>query len=109
MLESTENLHIVEGLVAEIRTSGGRLRGVRLADGREECYDDPAGFAQRHAPGLTKVAGEHFRRVRYFATGVVGAWAIRDSYPEGRVRVPLRIEPRGIVEPFAWLVEQLKV
>ena len=33
----------------------------------------------------------------------------RDMVPGvGRVMAPLRIEPRGIVEPFEWVVRRLK-
>jgi hypothetical protein len=46
------------------------------------------------------------RRFRFFAAGVAGAVAMQNGLG-GRMAVPLRIEPRGIVEPFSWLVEQL--
>jgi hypothetical protein len=38
---------------------------------------------------------------------MAGACAYRDVAGVGRVRVPLRVEPRGIVEPFHWLVQQV--
>jgi hypothetical protein len=39
------------------------------------------------------------------ASGVAGACAQRNIGGDERIRVPLRVEPRGIVEPFSWLVE----
>lgn len=77
------------------------------ADECEECFCDPAGYAQKHAPGLWQGCQERLKNVRFFAAGVAGACAFRQGR-EGRTRVPLRIEPRGVIEPFEWLVSQLK-
>lgn len=78
------------------------------ADDCESCFDDPTQFAQRHAPGLWRHCQERFRRHKFFASGVAGACGMRNIGPVERVRVPLRIEPRGIVEPFAWLIESVR-
>jgi len=78
------------------------------ADRCEECFDDPAAFARRHAPGLWQHCQQQFRHHRFFASGVAGACAYRWFPSEGRKCVPLRIEPRGVVEPFEWLVNQIK-
>ncbi|MDY0169265.1 MAG: hypothetical protein RBS80_22165 [Thermoguttaceae bacterium] len=77
------------------------------ADQCEECLEDPTEFARRHAVGLWQQCRERFRCHRFFAAGVAGACATLDSVTDGRVLAPLRIEPRGIVEPFYWLLEQL--
>jgi Double-GTPase 2 len=77
------------------------------ADEWEECFDNPAGFAAAHAPGVWQHAQERFRNVKFFATGVAGGCAYRVTR-EGRIRVPLRVEPRGILDPFEWLMSQLK-
>jgi hypothetical protein len=77
------------------------------ADECERCFDDPAEYARQHVPGLWQFCRERFRNVHYFASGVAGACAVRNIPYEGRLRVPLRIEPRGITEPFEWLVKQL--
>jgi hypothetical protein len=76
------------------------------ADECEDSFDDPAGFARARAPGFWRQCQERFRNYRFFAASVTGGCAFRTTR-EGRVRVPLRIEPRGIVEPFEWLVKQL--
>lgn len=76
----------------------------------DECsssaFDSPDEFARRHAPGLFRTCRERLRKHGFFATGVVGCCAHRNTM-SGRVQVPLRIEPRGIVEPFEWLVGQM--
>jgi hypothetical protein len=77
------------------------------ADECEECFDDPPRFAESHAPRFWRHCRDRFENYRFFAVGVAGACAYRPTR-HGRVRVPLRIEPRGIVEPFEWLVRQLK-
>lgn len=78
------------------------------ADDCESCFDDPEAFARRHAPGLWRQCQERLKNHRFFAAAVAGACAVRNVAGEDRVRVPLRIEPRGIVEPFAWMIEQFK-
>lgn len=70
------------------------------------CFDDPNDFAKKHAPGLWQLCEQRLARYAFFATGVAGACAHRLEL-DGHVQVPLRVEPRGIVEPFQWLVEQL--
>ncbi len=76
------------------------------ADECEDCFANPRAYAQAHAGGLWQLCRERFKLTEFFAAGVAGgcAWKLTRH---GRLRVPLRIEPRGIVEPFEWLVEQL--
>jgi GTPase SAR1 family protein len=74
------------------------------ADQCDECMDNPAEYAQHHAAGLWQQCQQRFPLHKFFATGVSGACAKRESMTEGRVNVPLRIEPRGITEPFKWLL-----
>ena len=76
------------------------------ADECERCFEDPLHFASQHTPGLFQLVRERLTRHRYFAVGVAGTTGHRNEF-FGRVHVPLRIEPRGIVEPFQWLVESL--
>ena len=63
-------------------------------------------FAKKHTPGLWQHCQERLRRFRFFASGVAGAVAMQNGLG-GKMQVPLRIEPRGIIEPFGWLIEQL--
>lgn len=77
------------------------------ADQIPKCLEDPTAFAKDHATGVWQHCRERFRRHQFFASGVAGACGWRLS-SEGRVRVPLRVEPHGIIEPFRWLMESLK-
>lgn len=78
------------------------------ADQCEECFVDSSAYARSHATGLWQHCQERFAVHRFFSAGVAGSCAFREIPGYGRIRVPLRIEPRGIVEPFAWLVEKIK-
>ena len=75
-------------------------------DQAEACRDDPTGFAKNHATGLWRHCQQRFSNHRFFAASAVGACAWHESARQGRRRVPLRVEPHGIIEPFEWLVEQ---
>jgi len=77
------------------------------SDQTEMCFQHPEEHARQHAPSLWKLCQSRFRCVEYFATGVAGACAYRMVFPRDRVRIPLRVEPRGIVEPFEWMVGAL--
>jgi hypothetical protein len=78
------------------------------ADQCDEALDDPEGFAQRRAAGLWRYCQTRFRRHKFFAASVAGNCAFRESPYRGREPVPLRIEPRGLLEPFCWLIKELK-
>ncbi len=93
------------------KNTGWRNRPVALvftkADQCEHCFEDPVAFARRHTPGLVQQCGERLKRHQIFAVGVAGAVGVYNE-PHGRVHVPLRIEPRGIVEPFQWLLGEVE-
>jgi hypothetical protein len=76
------------------------------ADECDECFADPAAFASRHTPGLVQQAKKRLGNHRYFAVGISGDTATRNEH-HSRVKVPLRVEPRGIVEPFQWMLDQM--
>ncbi len=76
------------------------------ADQCDGCFADPVAFAKHRTPGLWKQCQQRLRRYRFFASSVAGVCMFEVSR-EGRYRVPLRVEPRGITEPFVWLIHQL--
>jgi hypothetical protein len=77
------------------------------ADECESAFENPAAFVQHHAAGLHQLLHERFRKFDFFAVGVAGACATRYVRGQGCIPVPLRIEPRNIVEPFEWMVKHL--
>ena len=78
------------------------------ADRCDWAYESPDEFARRYVPGLWRQCREQLKRHQFFATSVAVVATAIDAYNE-RVNVPLRIEPHGVVEPFAWVAEQLAV
>jgi hypothetical protein len=76
------------------------------ADETESCFEDPQLYAKKHTPGLWQQCQDRFPHHRFFASGVAGACTVRVGLGGIRQRVPLRIEPRGTMAPFRWLIEQ---
>ena len=74
------------------------------ADQCEECFENPSEFAKKHAAGLWLQCQERFSNYKFFACSVAGSCAACDAFAEGQIRVPLRIEPRGVTNPFEWLI-----
>jgi hypothetical protein len=106
-------------LLTELREEKGkrgrRLRGrdrrplalvLTKADTCPTCAEDPREFAEAHAGTLLSDCQSRFPNTEVFASSVAGACAYREIYG-AKQRVPLRIEPHGIVEPFGWLLTQL--
>lgn len=77
------------------------------ADLTERCFDDPVLFARRHMPGLLQHARERFPRSHFFAAGVAGAVGYRRHSSGARLCFPLRVEPRGIIDPFRYLLREM--
>ncbi|NIP86418.1 MAG: hypothetical protein GTO03_12950 [Planctomycetales bacterium] len=79
------------------------------ADQCESCFEDPRRYAQRRASALWRQCDELFSRHAFFACSVAGGSGYR-VLPDHElpVLVPLRVEPRGIVEPFQWLMQHVR-
>jgi hypothetical protein len=48
------------------------------------------------------------KHYRFYCSGVAGSTGMLVDRDGSETLVPLRVEPRGIVEPFTWLVTQIK-
>jgi hypothetical protein len=77
------------------------------ADLCEEAFRDPSRFARANAPGLARVCESRLRNFRFYGSAVAGSTARLVDPSGGEILVPLRVEPRGIIEPFAWLMTQV--
>jgi len=99
------------GELDEDRKHGWSEKPVALiftkADQCDACVADPTAYAKAHATGLWQQCQERFKQYKFFAAGVAGACVFRETRRDGRVQIPLRIEPHGIVEPFQWVLEKL--
>jgi hypothetical protein len=76
------------------------------SDASPSCMDNPQAFAENHANSLWCDIRRRFPLSEAFAATVVGASGPRVMAGR-RCEVPLRVEPRGVVEPFGWLVSHL--
>jgi hypothetical protein len=72
----------------------------------QEVLDAPLDFAENNMPRLVAYCENTFPNHRFFAAGVAGSLAtIVDSHGR-QMRVPLHTEPRGVVEPVEWIMNQ---
>ena len=76
------------------------------ADSAEFCHEHPARFVELHAPGLWRQCQQRLAHTAFFAVSVVGA-SVHIQLHGADFFLPLRVEPRGIVEPLQWLLGQL--
>ncbi len=77
------------------------------ADYCPDCFDDPAGFARTNLNRLWNICDNRFQTVRFFASSVVGSLGFATSGEDEVTPVPLHCAPRGILEPFQWILEQM--
>jgi hypothetical protein len=78
------------------------------ADLCEDAILNPDFFARTNAPGLARICDSRLRNYRFYCSAVAGSTATLVDPSGGESSVPLRIEPRGIIEPFAWLMTQIR-
>lgn len=96
--------------------TGGRTRWRKLSiplavvftksDACPEATRAPREFATATMPGLVQSCDRYFTTCRFFATGMVGSYAIATDGYGRRSHVPLHVEPHGVVEPLEWVVGQ---
>jgi hypothetical protein len=97
----------------ELRGGEGRIVRRPLAlvftkvDQAEVCRRNPEEFARVHATGTWQYCRQEFVDYAFFAASVVGCCTWLETRGAGRRRMPLRVEPHGIVEPFEWILEKL--
>lgn len=89
-----------------------RKLGIPLAvvytksDACPESASAPQQFATATMPGLVQSCMRHFTRCRFFATGMVGSYAIATDAYGRRSHIPLHVEPHGVLEPLEWAAAQ---
>ncbi len=78
------------------------------ADYCPECFDDPGGFAKTNLNRLWNICDNRFANVRFFASSVIGSLGFAAGVDDTVVPVPLHAAPRGILEPFEWILDQMR-
>jgi len=77
------------------------------ADYCPECFDDPSGFAKTNLNRLWNICDSRFDKFRFFATSVVGSLGYGADEFNNVIPYPLHIAPRGVLEPFEWVLSVL--
>lgn len=77
------------------------------ADYCSECFNDPRGFAKTNLNRLWNICESRFAHFEFFAASVVGALGYGSDGGETVVPYPLHVAPRGILEPFEWVLSKL--
>ena len=74
----------------------------------EGVVNDPDSFAKTNAPSLWKLCDARLKHYKFYCSGVAGSTGRLIDRDGSDILVPLRVEPHGIVEPFAWLLAQIR-
>ena len=77
------------------------------ADYCPQCFDDPHTFTETNLNRLWNICHSRFTNFEFFPTSVVGALGYGTDESENVIPYPLHIAPRGILEPFEWVLEHL--
>jgi hypothetical protein len=76
------------------------------ADRCDLALDNPEEYARRHVGSLWRQCHEQLQVHRFFAASVAVVQVGVDGFGD-RLTIPLRVEPNGVLEPFAWLADQI--
>ncbi len=76
------------------------------SDEHDSVFENPRGFVQSHMPSLWELVLSLDSEVEFFPISVVAKTAVRRNSSGSPCIVPLRVEPRNIIEPFRWLLGQ---
>jgi hypothetical protein len=71
------------------------------ADLCEEAIHDPEAFARANVPALVRLCETRLKHFWIDCSGVIGSTARLTDRGGLETLVPLRVEPRGIIETFA--------
>ena len=72
-----------------------------------QCFDDPRAFAKTNLSRTWNFCESRFAKVEFFAASVVGSLGFINDDDDNVISVPLHTAPRGILEPFEWIVKHL--
>ena len=78
------------------------------ADYCPQCFDDPRVFAETNLNRVWNICESRFANVQYFAASIIGSLGFGTDDEGNVVPVPLHAAPRGILEPFEWILSCLE-
>jgi hypothetical protein len=74
----------------------------------DEWQRDPEAFARANVSALYNQCRTRLERCAFYFSGVAGSTSRLVDRNGHEMLVPLRVEPRGIIEPFAWMINRLR-
>ena len=77
------------------------------ADYTPDCFDNPRSFAETNLNRLWNICESRFTNCEFFPASVVGSLGYGTDEAENVVPYPLHIAPKGIIEPFEWILSRL--
>ena len=77
------------------------------ADYTPDCFDNPRAFAETNLNRLWNICENRFAHFEFFPASVVGSLGYGSDESDNVVPFPLHIAPRGIIEPFEWILSRL--
>jgi len=78
------------------------------ADYCPECFDNPRAFAETNLPRLRTLGQRRCENGEFFAPSTVGSIAVARDEDDTVVPIPLHVAPRGILEPFEWIIDRIR-
>ncbi len=69
-----------------------------------QAFDHPITFVQTNLNRLWNLSENRFENVAFFAASVIGSIGYGSDADDNVITVPLHSAPRGILEPFEWLL-----
>ena len=78
------------------------------ADYCPQCFDDPRVFAKTNLNRVWNICESRFANVEFFATTVIGSLGFGSDDDANVIPIPLHAAPRGILEPFEWILRRLE-
>lgn len=72
-----------------------------------QAFDDPMTFVRTNLNRVWNLCESRFANVGFFASSVIGALGFATDRDENVIPVPLHSAPRGVLEPFEWLLTAL--
>jgi hypothetical protein len=73
----------------------------------DEWIRDPDAFAKANVSGLYGQCQTRLERVKFYFSGVAGSTGRLVDRSGQELLIPLRVEPRGVIEPFTWMIKEL--
>jgi len=72
-----------------------------------QAFDDPIAFVKTNLNRVWNLCDSRFANVAFFATSVIGSIGFGTDPDDNVVPVPLHSAPRGVLEPYEWLLTAL--